>query len=69
MSDVKRRISLSISPATETTCGDGSGKFCPLVHVGLFGAIWSCAAFGPLLENEAGWLARRDECRDAEEGQ
>lgn len=37
-----RSIRLSIAPATATTCGDGSGKFCPMLRTSRMGTIWHC---------------------------
>lgn len=50
----------SITPATATTCGDGSGKFCRFCKWSLDGTA-TCYLFGELEERD-GWLQRRPEC-------
>lgn len=57
-----RTIRIPIAPATATTCGDGRGKFCPVVRTQKFGQLWSCALFGELGETADGRLARHEEC-------
>ena len=62
-----RRISLSIAPATATTCGDGSGRFCPLMYTQRFGGIFLCKLDGHELKEDArGWLKRSERCLAAE---
>ena len=63
-----RSIHLTIAPATATTCGDGSGQFCPMLRYARFGAEERCAIFhiGEDLEAPAGWLLRWPECIAAE---
>lgn len=61
-----RTIHLPIAPATATTCGDGSGAFCPWARTSHFGTRFSCLLWGPL-RDEDGWLQRRAECLAAEE--
>lgn len=61
----QRVIHLAIAPATATTCGDGSGAFCPLTRASNFGSRFSCALWGAL-EDEGGWLQRRAECLASE---
>lgn len=73
-----RKVQLSIAPATETTCGDGSGKFCPFVRSGRFGQQWFCAVhyskddssgMTELGTTERGWLKRLDACLASEAAQ
>lgn len=71
-------VTFDISPATATTCGDGSGAFCPHCStvtgrhgLALRGA-WPlrCAVFDKKLVtdtgDERGWLLRLPECIAAE---
>jgi hypothetical protein len=60
-----RRIHLQIAPATETTCGDGSGAFCPFTRTSNLGTRFECLIWGDL-EDKGGWLQRRPECLAAE---
>ena len=63
-----RTVRLSIAPATETTCGDGTGKFCPFVGVKMFGMAWVCTlGHEKELHDANGWLMRTVECLAAEE--
>ena len=71
----------TIAPATATTCGDGSGKFCPMLRSSGFGSRYSCLVFhdgAEHLRGEAaelktsngkpsGWLLRWPECIAAED--
>jgi hypothetical protein len=62
-----RRISLSIAPATATTCADGSGKFCPLMYMQRFGTVFVCGLDGTEIGEDAhGWLKRSERCLAAE---
>ena len=49
-----RSIRLTIAPATATTCGDGSGKFCPMLRVSAFGSRFSCLVFRDGAEHPRG---------------
>lgn len=62
-----RSIKLSIAPATDTTCGDGTGRFCPYVVARRLGTEWVCTlGFDQELKDENGWLMRTAECLAAE---
>lgn len=61
----QRAIHLTIAPATATTCGDGTGAFCPWLHATHLGAEYFCLLWGTL-QDENGWLQRRAECLLAE---
>ena len=81
MSAMTRSIRLPIALATTTTCGDGSGKFCPTLRVSAFGSRFSCLGFrdgaahpsGEASELQtssgkpSGWLLRWPECIAAED--
>jgi len=56
-----RTIHLNIAPATATTCGDGSGAFCPLVCTSNLGTHFKCRVWGDLQDID-GWLQRTPEC-------
>jgi hypothetical protein len=60
-----RTIHLPIAPATDATCGDGRGAFCPFARASHFGTQYSCVIWGPIQDDD-GWLRRRPECREAE---
>lgn len=66
-----RLIHLSIAPATDTTCGDGSGKACLLIVRDDYRWVLRCAAFrqseplGPLMTRDSD-LQRWPECIEAE---
>lgn len=60
-----RMVRLSIAPATERTCGDGSGAFCSWLHATHLGAEQFCLIFGTL-RDENGWLQRAAGCVSAE---
>jgi hypothetical protein len=65
VSDEKpRQIRLPIAPATDATCGDGRGNFCPFVRTAAFGTRWECLIWGSL--EDTGWLMRHPKCLDAE---
>ena len=75
-----RSIRLPIAHATATTCGDGNGKFCPMLRVSAFGSRFSCLVFHDGAEHPrgeaaelktsngkpSGWLLRWPECTEAE---
>ncbi|MBK6515787.1 MAG: hypothetical protein IPG04_17230 [Polyangiaceae bacterium] len=69
---MSRRLSIAIAPATDTTCGDGSGAFCPMMTSQRFGALFGCRLFNKELRDEhgvwsgEGWLQRLPECIEAE---
>lgn len=67
-----RSIRLSIAPATAATCGDGSGKACPLIVRDDYRWTLRCAAFRQfenlgLLSTRAADLRRWPECIAAED--
>lgn len=61
-----RSLRVVIDPATATTCGDGSGGFCPMVTPGSYGTHWACALTGQRLKDDGGWLQRSPECKAME---
>lgn len=63
---MSRRLSIAIAPATDTTCGDGSGAFCPMMTSQRFGTVIGCLLFNKELRDEGGWLQRLPECIEAE---
>lgn len=75
---MSRTIRLPIVPATATTCGDGSGKFCPMLRTSHMGSRWHCHIFRQNPKDkwpdeletddgsESGWLLRWPECIAAE---
>ena len=68
-----RSIRLSIAPATATTCGDGSGKACPLIVRDDYQSMLRCGAFHGYANLEYvgttrdGGLLRWPECIEAED--
>lgn len=60
-----RQITLTIAPATETTCEDGTGHVCPLLYIGPFGGRWECSIWKGLKMKD-GWVQRHSKCLEAE---
>ena len=60
-----RMVRLSIAPATETACGDGTGRFCPWLRALHLGAERFCLIWGGVRDPN-GWPQRNAECLSAE---
>lgn len=59
------KVTYDISPATSTTCGDGTGAFCKyLVWSPAVGGLNYCRLFGPV--KDTGWIIRHKDCVKAE---
>lgn len=69
------KITLDIE-CGEATCASRPGEFCQFLRTSKFGLIYYCAIWHEVnskgtpiaLREKHGWLLRRQECFDAEEG-